>query len=48
MSMDSTSFADVSDVALLMCAVEVRVFDGEQSELRKVCATLNCCIQDIG
>jgi hypothetical protein len=32
--MDSTSFADVSDVVLLMSDVELRVFDGEQSELR--------------
>jgi hypothetical protein len=29
MSMDSTPFADVSDVALLMCDVELSVFDGE-------------------
>jgi hypothetical protein len=34
MSMDSTSLADVSDVALLMCDVELHVFDGERSELR--------------
>jgi hypothetical protein len=34
MSIDSTSFADVSDVALRMCDVELRVFDGEQSVLR--------------
>jgi hypothetical protein len=29
MSMGSTLFADVSDVALLMCDVELRVFGGE-------------------
>jgi hypothetical protein len=34
MSMDSTSLADVSDVALLMCDVELHVFDEERSELR--------------
>jgi hypothetical protein len=34
MSMDSTLFADMSDVALRMCDVELCVFDVERSVLR--------------
>jgi hypothetical protein len=46
MLMDSTSFPDMSDNALHMCDVELRVFDVEQSMLRR-CAQRSTAVSKI-
>jgi hypothetical protein len=45
-SMDSTLFADMSDVALHMCDVELRVFDVEQSVAHR-CAQCSTAVSKI-